>query len=160
MQRGLAKKIGVSSFTIEHVEWILEVATIKPALNQIEMHPYVQQPELMAYLKQHGIPIQGFAALTPLTKVKDGPAVKACKELAEKYGVSEAAVLLRWVIDQGASVVTTSAQSERLAGYLEQVGKFQLTSEDVQSISEPSKGEYFRGFFAEDFETWGKRTKD
>ena len=157
VNRGWAKRIGVSSFTVEHIEWILETATIKPAMNQIEMHPYVQQPELMAYLKQHQIDIQGFAALTPLTKVKNGPANELCKILSEKYGVGEAAILLRWVIDQGATVVTTSGKKDRLAEYLTQVISFQLTAEDIQKINEASKNEMFRGFFAQDFENWEMR---
>lgn len=151
VKRGLAKKIGVSSFTSAHIDSILETASIKPAVNQIEMHPYLQQPELLTYLKQKEIPVQGFAALTSLTKVKGGPADAPCRAVADKYGVSPAAVLLRWVIDQGATVVSTSSQKERLASYLTELAKFKLNMEDVRRISEPSKARYFRDFFAEEF---------
>ncbi|KEZ46545.1 hypothetical protein SAPIO_CDS0339 [Scedosporium apiospermum] len=120
VQRGLARHIGLANFAIQHLEPILEIATIRPALNQIEMHPYLQQPDLLAYLSRNDIRAQGFASLTPLTKASPGPVDDVCKHLSEKYGVSQSAILLRWVIDQGASVVTTSGNKNRLQGYLDE----------------------------------------
>ncbi len=150
VQRGLARNIGVSNFAIRHMEAVLEVATIKPAVNQIELHPYLQQTKLVAYLKEKGIAIEGYASLSPLTKKSPGPADAVCKALAEKYKVSELAVLLRWVIDQGAVVVSTSGQRKRLEGYLRDVSAFRLTGDEVGWISEVSAGKSFRGFPGED----------
>jgi diketogulonate reductase-like aldo/keto reductase len=53
VQAGLTKSIGVSNYLPEHLEWILETATIPPAINQIEFHPYLQHEELLAFHKKH-----------------------------------------------------------------------------------------------------------
>ncbi len=151
VQRGLARNIGVSNFAIPHVEAVLEVATIIPAVNQIEMHPYLQQPDLLAYLKEKGIVVEGYASLVPLTKASPGPADAIVKRLAEKYSVSESAVLLRWVIDQGAVVISTSGKKERLQGHMGEVPAFRLTNEEVNEISLVSATKTFRGFLTEKF---------
>lgn len=153
LERGLARNIGVSNFALSHLKTILEVATVKPAMNQVEMHPYLQQPRLMDFLKEQGIALEGFASLTPLTKAAPGPVDAICKELAEKYHVSQSAVMLRWVIDQGASVVTTSGRRDRLQEYLVDVPSFTLTPDEVAEISRVSAGKRYRGFFTEDFDS-------
>lgn len=150
VQRGLARDIGLSNCTIKHLSTVLEVATIKPSINQIEMHPYLQQPDLVAYLREEGIQIEGFASLTPLKEETPDAAGELCAQLARKYGVSKSAILLRWVIDQGAVVVTTSGQRARLDGYLKEVPSFSLASEEVQQIS-LSTTKRHRGFFADEF---------
>ncbi|KAF7552892.1 hypothetical protein G7046_g7271 [Stylonectria norvegica] len=152
VERGLARNIGVSNFTIQHMSTILETATIKPAVNQIEMHPYLQQPDLWAYLKDNDIRIEGFASLTPLKEPSPDALGEMCSQLANKYGVSESAVLLRWVIDQGAAVVTTSAKRERLDEYMAHIPTFRLTLAEVEQISMSSGTKRQRMFFAEEFE--------
>ena len=156
LERGLARNIGLSNFALSHLKAVLEVATVKPAMNQIEMHPYLQQPELQDFLKKQNIAVEGFASLTPLTKAAPGPVDPICANLAEKYHVSQSAIMLRWVIDQGASVVTTSGRRDRLEGYLREVPSFTLTPGEVVEISRVSVGKRFRGFFTEDFETLEK----
>ena len=151
VQRGLARHIGLANFAIQHLEPILEIATIRPALNQIEMHPYLQQPDLLAYLSRNDIRAQGFASLTPLTKASPGPVDDVCKHLSEKYGVSQSAILLRWVIDQGASVVTTSGNKNRLQGYVKEVTAFHLQREELEEISRVSRTRKYRSFFADEF---------
>lgn len=107
----------------------------------------------MAALRSKDIVIEGFASLTPLTRVKNGPATEACERLSKKYGVSQSAVLLRWTLEQGCIVITTSGSEERLKGYLTEVPSFKLEEEEVREISKVSEGEYFRGFFAEGLTT-------
>ena len=160
LQRGLARNIGVSNFAIPHLKAVLEVATIKPAMNQIEMHPYLQQPKLLTFLREQEIALEGFASLTPLTKAATGPVDDICKQLAGKYGVSQSAILLRWVIDQGGSVVTTSGQEGRLAACLKETPSFELTQDEVAEISRVSAGKRYRGFFTEDFESLEQQTQN
>lgn len=150
VRRGLARSIGVSNFTVQHLSRVLEVATMKPAVNQIEMHPYLQQPDLMMYLNKNDIRVEGFASLTPLKEETAGELGANCTRLAEKYGVSKSAILLRWVLDQGASVVTTSGKKERLDGILAEVPSFRLTTEEVEQISRSTQKRQ-RVFFAEEF---------
>lgn len=151
-ERGLTRRIGVSNFAIQHLECILEVATIKPSLNQIEMHPYLQQTDLLAYLKHTDIGVQAFASLTPLTKAAPGPADEVCSRLAETYGVSQSTILLRWVMDQNIPVVTTSGNRERMKNTLMELSSFQLQQAELEEMRRVCKTKTFRGFFAEDFQ--------
>uniref|UniRef100_A0A8H7TKM3 NADP-dependent oxidoreductase domain-containing protein n=1 Tax=Bionectria ochroleuca TaxID=29856 RepID=A0A8H7TKM3_BIOOC len=72
-EKGLARSIGVSNFLIPHLESILKVATVKPAVNQIECHPYLQRSKLREFMKRQGIIAEAFAPLTPITKASPGP---------------------------------------------------------------------------------------
>jgi diketogulonate reductase-like aldo/keto reductase len=152
VERGLTRYIGVSNFAIGHLEAVLEVAKIKPVINQIEMHPYLQQPDLLAYLQNKGILFEGFAPLTSLKRFSQGSVNRVCDRLAAKYHVSDSAILLRWVIDQGATVVTTSGKRQRLEAYLREVFSFSLEVGEVDEIIRVCKGQHYRGFFAEEFQ--------
>lgn len=151
--RGLARHIGLSNCTLSDLASVAEIARIKPSAAQVEMHPYVQQPKLISYLRDSSIVLEGYGPLAPVTKKKDGPASAPCKALAEKYGVTESAVLLRWVIDQGAVAVTTSSNKERLQGYLADISSFRLTGQEIDEITRVSESVYFRAFFADVFPT-------
>ncbi|KAG9258470.1 ketoreductase [Emericellopsis atlantica] len=150
-QRGLARDIGVSNFSIKNMSTILEVATIKPSVNQIEMHPRLYQPELYDFLRRENIAIQGFSSLAPLRAESGNETRVLTTQLAAKYNVDEMAILMRWVIDQGAAVVTTSSKRERMATTFSQVRSFKLTDEEVAQLTATGKGRWFRGFFADEF---------
>ena len=151
-QEGLAESIGVSNFSIDYLKMILEDANVKPAVNQIEMHPYLNQADLYAFLKAQGIAFVGFASLSPMRLEPTGRTMGVCKQLGEDKGVSASSVLFRWVLEQGASaVVTTSSSRERLATALKEVDSFRLNKEEVEQISHSALGKYVRSFFADDF---------
>lgn len=150
-KRGLAKLVGVSNHSIKNLRIILEKATVKPVVNQIEIHPYLYQPELYAFTKDQGIALQGYSSLTPLKGETTDKTRVLCKKLAEKYGVSEQAILSRWSVQQGAAVVTTSSKKERMGLMLKEVPSFRLTEEEVGEIAKSGKGKWIRGFYAEEF---------
>lgn len=117
-EQGLAKSIGVSNFLPRHLEAILKTAKVKPAVNQIEFHPYLQHTSsgLLDFHKKHGIVTTAYGPLTPITRGdKTGELPDYLKALATKYAVSEAEVLLRWYIDQDIVPITTSS---KVRGYL------------------------------------------
>lgn len=150
-EKGLARSIGVSNFLIPHLESILKVATVKPAVNQIECHPYLQRSKLREFMKRQGIIAEAFAPLTPITKASPGPIDAVCGELARKYLVSNSAILLRWIIDQGIVVITTSSQRKRLLEYLEELSGFKLSNEEILRISQLGREKNFRAFFVDGF---------
>ncbi|CAH0028712.1 unnamed protein product [Clonostachys rhizophaga] len=150
-EKGLARSIGVSNFLIPHLESILKVATVKPAVNQIECHPYLQRSELREFMKRQGIIAEAFAPLTPITKASPGPIDAVCGDLARKYSVSNSTILLRWVIDQGIVVITTSGQRKRLLEYLEQLSRFKLSNEEILRISQLGRAKHYRAFFVDGF---------
>ncbi|KAL7751530.1 hypothetical protein RI367_002993 [Sorochytrium milnesiophthora] len=141
---GLVKSIGVSNYRIEDFEAFLPHARIKPVVNQVEFNPYLQQPELVAYCKKHGIAIAAYSPLMPLTRNRNDAFLNVVTDIAaeSKQPVTEAQVLLKWNLLKGNALVTTSAKPERLAEYLA-VGDVHLSSQDVQRIDEAgSKVEY------------------
>ncbi|KAK4228365.1 alpha-keto ester reductase [Podospora fimiseda] len=155
---GRAKSIGVSNYLREHLEAVLEIAKHKPAVNQIEYHPYLQhEGELVEYHRGKGIALEAYSPLTALTKAKGGPVDEVYERLAGKYGVEVGDVALRWVLDQGIVALTTSGSEERLKGWLERLWGFELTEEEVEEISERGKGKHFRGFWNGKFEEGDRR---
>jgi len=143
---GRAKSIGVSNFTKKDVEIILKTAKIIPAINQIEFHPYLQHGDLLEFQNSKGIATSAYAPLTAVLKAAPGPLDETYAALARKYGVTPGEIALRWVIDQGVVVLTTSSKEDRLRAY-QKVGKFKLTPKEVETIKEIGKEKNFRGFW-------------
>ncbi|KAI1873541.1 hypothetical protein JX265_005163 [Neoarthrinium moseri] len=150
---GKARSIGVSNFLQEHIETVLKTARIPPAINQIEYHPYLQHGGLVEFHRQNNIAISAYGPLTAVTKAKPGPLDATYADLANKYGVTEADVALRWCLDQGIVAITTSSNEQRLQGYLRKLPSFKLTPKEVETISELGQQKHFRGF-------WNNRFKD
>ncbi|KAH0537828.1 hypothetical protein FGG08_005441 [Glutinoglossum americanum] len=147
---GRARSIGVSNFYAPHLTAILQTAKIKPVINQIELHPYLQHPDLQALLKTHNIALASYGPLTPITKASPGPVDEVVERLARKYGAGEGEILLRWVIEQGGVAITTSSKEERMRGYLKAT-EFELTEDEVKEISEKGKRKHHREFFRSRF---------
>ncbi|KAI9699355.1 MAG: hypothetical protein M1836_002966 [Candelina mexicana] len=144
-QSGKAKSIGVSNYST------LKTAKTVPSINQIEYHPYLQHPELIAFHKKHNIATAAYGPLTAVTKAKPGPVAGYMKLLAEKYYVSEGEIALRWCIDQDIVAVTTSRREERLSDYLRAMA-FKLTPKEIQDISQRGQEKHYRGFWQAKFD--------
>lgn len=137
---------------------ILETAKHKPAINQIELHPYLQhEGGLLEYHKENGITVEAYSPLTAVTKAKGGPVDEVYEKLAGKYGVTVGEVALRWVIDQEVVALTTSKSEERLKGWLGGLWGFELSKEEVDEISRKGKEKHFRGFWNNRFEEGDRR---
>ncbi|KAI4600348.1 hypothetical protein KJ359_000702 [Pestalotiopsis sp. 9143b] len=148
---GRARSIGVSNFLQSDLEVILKTARVPPAINQIEYHPYLQHGDLIEFHRKNHIAVASYGPLSAITKAKGGPVDAVYAELAKKYGVTEADVALRWVLDQGIVAITTSANEQRLQGYLNKLPSFKLTPKEVETISELGKQKHFRGFWNDKF---------
>jgi diketogulonate reductase-like aldo/keto reductase len=146
-EAGTAKSIGVSNFLQEDLEKILKTAKIQPAINQIEFHPYLQHGDLLDFHRKHKIAVACYGPLVPLTRAPGGPVDALWSRMAEKYGVSESEIGLRWCIDQGLIVITTSSRLERLEAYLSKLPAFKLTPKEVADIAEAGKQKHYRGFW-------------
>ncbi|OTB05346.1 hypothetical protein M426DRAFT_138619 [Hypoxylon sp. CI-4A] len=146
-QSGRAKSIGVSNFLQEHLETILRTARIPPAINQIEYHTYLQHGNLVEFAQRHNIATAAYSPLTPITKASPGPVDGIFSSLARKYGVTNADIALRWIIDQGIVAVTTTTSEERVMSLKRAVFSFKLTPAEVQEISMLGNQKHYRGFF-------------
>ncbi|KAH0541889.1 hypothetical protein FGG08_003694 [Glutinoglossum americanum] len=147
---GKARSIGVSNFLPKHLTTILQTAKIKPAINQIEFHAYLQHSALLKFQQEHGIAVAAYGPLTPITKAKPGPIDGVLTRLGERYGVGEGQILLRWVIEQGVVVITTTRKESRFSEYLKAL-EFKLTPEEVREIAEEGEKKHFRAFWRDRF---------
>jgi diketogulonate reductase-like aldo/keto reductase len=147
---GKAKSIGVSNMLQLDLEAILKTAKTVPAINQIEYHPYLQHGNLIEFHLKNNIAISAYGGLTAVTQAKGGPLDSTYSLLARKYGVTPGEVALRWIIDQGMVVITTSQSEDRLKAY-QKVAQFKLTPKEVEEISDIGKQKHFRGFWKDRF---------
>lgn len=141
-QSGKAKSIGLSNHLVHHIEELLQKATIVPAVNQVELHPYLTQKELVDYCSWKGIVVESWRTLGS-GKVHFLEE-ETLKEIGRKYDKTPAQVVLRWNLDRGLVVIARSSdfhrQKENLA-----IFDFQLTSEDLALIDMLNK-DYRTGF--------------
>lgn len=141
-KEGLAKSIGVSNFRIVDLETILDGATVPPAVNQIEYHPYLFKASepLLEFQKKHGIITQSYAGQSPIFRSKGGPVDPVLTTIAERLSktvgkpVQEAHILLLWQRYKGIVFVTTTTKEARLAEYISTANLPDLTAEEVAAI--------------------------
>lgn len=131
---GKAKHIGVSNYTVRHLEEMKDKGLPTPYVNQIELHVFLQQPELVNYCRQNGILVEAYSPLAH-GKNMDDPIVS---KIADKHNVSYALVMLRWCIEQGFIILPKSSHPERVKQNL-QVLNFTLDEEDLEELSKLDK---------------------
>lgn len=147
-QAGKARAIGVSNYNQSHLEATLQTATIRPTINQLEHHPYLQHGDLIPFHQQQGIRTASYSPLTPIFRAAGGPVDAKLSELAAKYKVSEGEILLRWSVERGDVAVTTSSKESRLREFL-RILNFQLTAAEMDAISQLGRERHYRVFFRE-----------
>ncbi|MGP4015118.1 aldo/keto reductase [Saccharopolyspora sp. 5N708] len=134
---GRAKAIGVSNFQIPHLRRLFEETDVVPAVNQIELHPNLPQPQLRAFHAEHGIATE---AWSPLGRNKGLLNDAALSALAEKYGKTAAQIVLRWHIQLGNVTIPKSATPSRIKENIE-VFDFELAEDDVAAITALETGQ-------------------
>jgi diketogulonate reductase-like aldo/keto reductase len=143
---GKTKAIGVSNYMKAHIEATLATAKVRPAMNQIEYHPYLQHGELVPYLKNQNIRVAAYGPLIPLVKKAGGPLDPKLDELARKYAVNPGEILLRWSLDMGIVPITTTSKEQRMSDML-RVFTFTLNPKEVEDITEIGNSHHARGFW-------------
>ena len=126
---GKARAIGVSNFLQHHLEDLLPATRIAPMVNQVEFHPYLQQPALLAFCRAQRIQVQAWRPIMK-GKVNDLPELIG---LAKKYGKSPVQITLRWVLQRGVVAIPKSAQPERIRSNAD-IFDFELSPDDMQVI--------------------------
>jgi len=155
-RQGKARAIGVSNFSVRHIEELKAAGLPAPAVDQIELHPWSQKPELVRYLNDNAIVPIAYSSLVPLSTWRtakgqdsaktdqmraDGERADApFKVMAGKYGVSEAQVLLRWAIQKGYPVLPKSTHPDRIRKNADIFG-FTIDDEDMAAIEEMDRGD-------------------
>jgi 2,5-diketo-D-gluconate reductase A len=136
---GQARSIGVSNFTEEYLSNVIDLTFVTPAVNQIELHPMLNQADLRKANAQHNVVTQSYTPLA-LSKLMDNPTVTS---ITGEYGKAPAQVLLRWNLQLGNAVIFRSAKAEHIASNLD-VFDFELAAEHMDAINGLNDGTRLR----------------
>lgn len=139
VQEGLMRSIGVCNFLEEHLATIFDLTYTNPAVNQIELHPLLNQAELRAVDAERGIVTEAYSPLGVGKLVQDPTLVS----IAQAHGKSPAQVAIRWSIQLGNVVIPRSGNPERIKENID-VFDFELTDDEMASINALNDGTRFR----------------
>lgn len=134
---GRAKNIGVSNYTVRHLEELLSKSKIVPAVNQIEFHPFLynEQKELLAFSKRHGIVVEAYSPLAHGKKTD----TTVLPEIAKKHKKSHAQIILRWCVQHGTVPLPKSGNPQHIRDNLD-IFDFELTKTEMNQINDLSDG--------------------
>ena len=110
LKQGKCRAVGVSNFTVQHLEELLRTTETVPAVNQVEFNPFLYQKELLDYCRRKGIQLEAYSPLTRGEKLAD-PRIKS---LAAKYSKTAAQIMIRWSLQHGLVVIPKSVREERI----------------------------------------------
>ncbi|OTF75319.1 hypothetical protein BLA29_005189 [Euroglyphus maynei] len=132
-QSGIVKNIGVSNYTVRHLQELFGYAKIKPVVNQIEVHPLYHPKELIDFCKKHSIIVQAYSSLG----ARDGWPIlstnSTLNEIAKKYEKTVAQILLKWALQHDLCIIPKTSNVERLKSNF-QIFDFKLSIEDMDKI--------------------------
>jgi diketogulonate reductase-like aldo/keto reductase len=109
-ERGVAKSIGVSNFTVRHLQELIKASGVVPAVNQVEFHPFLYQRELLEFCQDQGILLQAYCPLTQGQRLGHPTIV----QLARQYGRTPAQLLIRWGLQHGVAEIPKTVKAHRL----------------------------------------------
>lgn len=147
---GLVKRIGVCNFSTALLRDLLSYASIRPAVHQVEMHPYLTQQRLLRFCVDEQIPMTAFSPFGAVSYIPLGMASESdsvlsdsvVTEIASAVNRSPAQVALRWAVQRGTSVIPKTQNSERLVENLN-VFDFELSAEQMQRIDNLDRRQRF-----------------
>jgi diketogulonate reductase-like aldo/keto reductase len=135
---GRVRAIGVSNFMVDHLERLLDRASVVPAVNQIEQHPYFSQADVQAFGEGHGILAQAWSPIGGITFYRDSGHTSALEDpvivdIGRAHAKSPAQVMLRWGLQHGRSVIPKSTKPARIAENID-VFDFELSADELAAI--------------------------
>ncbi|MCU0253856.1 MAG: aldo/keto reductase [Acidobacteria bacterium] len=134
-REGRARSIGVSNYTVRHLDELLAEAEIPPAVNQVEFHPFLVQRELLEHCRAHGIVLTAYSPLAHGEGLDD----PTLASIGARHGKSAAQVMIRWAIQHGASVIPKSTRRERIHENA-LVFDFELGADEMRQIDALDRG--------------------
>lgn len=129
LEKGKCRAIGVSNFTIAHLEDLLEERDLVPAVNQVEFHPFLYQKELLEYCQRKGIQVEAYSPLARGERMKH-PRITV---LATKYSKTPAQIMIRWGMQHSLVVIPKSTREDRIREN-SQVFDFEISAADMRSL--------------------------
>ena len=149
--RGYTTSIGVSNYGISHLLEIEQAGLPLPAANQLEIHPFCQKLDILAYMTEKDIAPIAYSSLAPLSNWREGGESAKSQEqrtqpspfrlMAEKRGWSEAQILLRWALDKGYAIIPKSTHEDRIVQNADLFSAGALSDEEIAAIANMDKNE-------------------
>jgi 2,5-diketo-D-gluconate reductase A len=133
---GRVRAVGVCNFHVPHLQRLLDETGVLPPINQVELHPYLQQRELRAFHAEHGIVTEAWSPLASGQEVLDDETIKG---IAAKHGVTPAQAIIRWHLELGNVVIPKSVTPSRIAENFDVFG-FALDAEDLEAFAALDRG--------------------
>jgi diketogulonate reductase-like aldo/keto reductase len=148
VEQGLVRHIGTSNMTIPKLQLVLRDAAIKPACNEMELHPHFQQPDLFGFVVEHGIVPIGFSPIgSPKRPDRDKTEADTVDiedlvilRIAARRGVHPAVVCVKWAVQRGQIPIPFSVQREKYLANLRAVVSDPLTEDEMAAIAAIDKG--------------------
>lgn len=155
-KQGLVKHIGVSNFSQKKLNDLMSKTTENPELNQVELHPFLQQHELLAFCKENGINLTGYSPLgsgdrIDQMKAENEPSLldnPVIKKIAEKHNAGPGQVLIKWHVTRGTATIPKSTSRKHIVDNLKSID-VKLDEQDLKEIAKLDKpfryvtGEFF-----------------
>jgi alcohol dehydrogenase (NADP+) len=143
VEQGLTRHIGVSNFSVKKLASLLETSRITPEMNQIELHPFLQQNDMLAFCRKNNIHLTAYSPLgskdrPEMMKRKDEKSLlenKVIMDIAAKNACSPGQVLIRWAIERGTAVIPKSVNAGRIQENLKAL-EITLSPEDMHAIAQ------------------------
>jgi alcohol dehydrogenase (NADP+) len=159
-EQGLVKHVGVSNFSEKKLNDLMAQTSDQPEVNQVELHPFLQQPQLLDFCQTNDIRLTAFSPLgsgdrAQQMKAEDEPSLlenETIQKIAKKHDASPAQILIRWHLERGTAVIPKSTSKDHLLSNL-QSEEIRLDEEDMKEITKLDR--HFRYVTGEFFVTPG-----
>jgi diketogulonate reductase-like aldo/keto reductase len=132
---GRCRAVGVSNYTVEHIEEVLETGEVGPAVNQVEFSPFLYQRELLKHCHARGIRLEAYSPLTKARRLDD----ETIAAVGERCGKTPAQVMIRWALQHDVIVIPKSANAGRIRENAD-VFDFELSEEDMAVLDGLDEG--------------------
>jgi diketogulonate reductase-like aldo/keto reductase len=134
-EEGKCRAVGVSNYTVRHLEELLATSSLVPMVNQVELSPFLYQRELIDFCRRHGIVVEAYSPLTQGQKLDDERLLR----VARKHNKTAAQVLIRWALEHDLVVLPKTVRRERLRENAD-VFDFALDAEDMAALDALNEG--------------------
>jgi diketogulonate reductase-like aldo/keto reductase len=132
---GLCRAVGVSNYTVRHLDELLNTCEVVPAVNQVEFSPFLYQRDLLEHCHANGVRLEAYSPLTKGRRLSD----PTLAEMAGRYGKTPAQVLVRWALERDVVVIPKSARPERIRENAD-VFDFVLEPDDLATLDGLDEG--------------------
>lgn len=139
VREGLIRSIGVSNFNQQQIEWLLKCAQIKPVMNQVECHPYLNQSKMLEFCRSKDIAMTGYRVLGLLNDPRTAIHDPLISDMAKKYGKTRAQVMIKFQLERGVIAIAKSSHHDNIQSNLD-VFDFELETDDMAFIMKLDKG--------------------